>query len=301
MGLRAGLAALLVGLALGACSAPHSGTVRAPFLHAFGLVFVELELDHEPLLALLDTGANASAVDSLRSSHLASLGSAEVLGTTGTLQVEMVALEHLTLGPRTLPPLRATRRDLGGLLSPDGRRVELILGSDALAGAALTLDFGARELEFADGADLLRGADGGVPMGLDQGIPMVEASLAGFATRLRIDTGASLFDTPDVYVNVPQHLWSELSGRDPGLAPESSLLGTGADGSSVELPVVPLAEVTIAGRPLERVFLIVQPRAGYFAAPESLGFVSNNWLETLGRVTLDYRAQRLIVEPRSLR
>ena len=49
---------------------------------------------------------------------------------------------------------------------------------------------------------------------------------------------------------------------------------------------------------LESVFVIVQPELGYFADPEAKGFASNNFLEKLGRVTLDYRARRLQQEPR---
>ena len=44
---------------------------------------------------------------------------------------------------------------------------------------------------------------------------------------------------------------------------------------------------------LEHVFVIVQPEAGYFADPQAKGFVSNNFLEKLGRVTLDYGTERL--------
>jgi hypothetical protein len=37
----------------------------------------------------------------------------------------------------------------------------------------------------------------------------------------------------------------------------------------------------------DSVFVIVQPEVGYFARPDALGFVSNSFLEKLGRVTLD--------------
>jgi hypothetical protein len=136
-------------------------------------------------------------------------------------------------------------------------------------------------------------------MSLDLGIPTLPATLAGLDVLLRIDTGASLFATPDVYVNVTTPTWRELRRRDPSLAPTTHFLGTGADGATVELPVAPIRHARIG--PLEgpAVFVVVQPEAGYFANPDAKGFVGNNLLEKLGRVTLDYAAGRLRVEPRT--
>ncbi len=276
------------------------GAGEAPFLRHAGLIFVEVERAGEaPLLALLDTGASASAIDPTRARELPALETVEVVGTTGTLTAELVLLRGLGLCGRALPVLRATRRDLSGLLAPEGARVELILGSDACAGLALTLDFERGLLELAPSA--AEAGETGVPLLLDQGIPAIPATLGGLETWLRLDTGASLFDAPDVYVNVPPRLWDELRARQPALAPTSQLRGTGADGAEVLLPVVPLAGAVVGPRSLERVFLIVQPAQGYFALPEAKGFVGNNFLEKLGRVTLDYGAGRLRVAAREAR
>jgi hypothetical protein len=273
------------------CAAPTPTEPRArvPFLAAHGLVFVELGWTQPaPLLALVDTGASASAIDDVRAAGLPSLGRADVVGTTGTLQADMVPLSGLRLGERPLPPLRATRRPLAGLLAPAGRQVDMILGSDAFAAHAVTLDFTAGLLELAPSS----GGLGGVPMGLDNGIPHLAARLGAVAVELRLDTGASLFDTEDVYVNIPTRVWEALRARDPGLAPSTHFRGTGADGGSVDLKVAPVAPITIGPAALARGFVIVQPEAGYFADPRAKGFVGNNFLRKLGRVTLDYGAGR---------
>jgi hypothetical protein len=288
---------------------PRREPARVPCRQAHGLFFVTVtDADGELLLALLDTGANASAIDPRRAAGLESLGRGEVVGTTGSLEAERVALEGLRLGGRALVTLRATRRELGGLPAPGDEPVDMILGSDAFAGGVLTLDFEAGTVELGErppppqtGEGASEGATDrpqGVPMRLDQGIPAIEARIGGVGLWLRIDTGAALFDTPDVYVNVPQHVWTALRVRDPGLAPSSKLSGTGADGTTVDLPVVPVPEARIGPLELERVFLIVQPEAGYFARADAKGFVSNNYLRHLGRVTLDYRAGRMIATQR---
>jgi hypothetical protein len=269
---------------------------RVPVLRAHGLVHVEVERDggDAPLLCLIDTGANRSAIDPRRAGELAVVAEVEVVGTTGALRAETVRLAGLTLGGYALPEIEPTRRDLGGLLPFPDRPIDAILGTDALAGLALTLDFARGEVELRPGGGAER--DGDVEMKLDAGIPTLPATLGGVETVLRIDTGASLFETQDVYVNVPPALWRALAREWPELEPISRLQGSGASGETVELPVyrVPLAR--IGPRELDSACVIVQPAAGYFAAPDAKGFVGNNFLEKLGRVTLDLGAQRLRVD-----
>lgn len=298
--MRSALALLLVLVTLGPAGAAGqapSAALTLPLTQEAGLLFLEVELrDEAPLLALLDTGASASAIDPRRSRELAVTEVGEVVGTTGALQVEMVVVEGLRLGSLELPALRATRRELGGLLAPAGRRVDLILGSDALAGLVVTIDFERASLELAR-ESVPDPEQASVPMLLDNGIPTLAASLGGLDTSLRIDTGASLFESADVYVNIPTKLWQALRARHPDLLPSSALQGTGADGKAVDLPVAALAGARIGPLALERVFVIVQPELGYFADPQAKGFVGNNFLKRLGRVTLDYPAGRLLAGP----
>ena len=263
-----------------------------PLVRAHGLLFVEVSPpDGSPILALVDTGANASAIDPRRAADLKSVARSEVVGTTGSVAAEIVELEGLRLGALALPRLRAARRDLSGLLAPDGGAVEMILGSDAFLGRALAIDFDGRSIELGAGASSPAAVE--VAMALDQGIPAIPARLGGIATTLRIDTGASLFDTQDVYVNVPARIWSALQGLDPSLAPTTHFRGTGASGETVELHVARLGASTIGAKTFDAVFVIVQPEAGYFADASAKGFVGVNFLEKLGRVTLDYRRGRM--------
>lgn len=279
-----------------ACTALPFGSAAAqdepaplPFTSAFGLIFVELHArDGAPLLALLDTGASASAIDPRRSAELPALAKEAVVGTTGSIEVEMVEVAGLRLGATELPKLRATRRDLSGLLAPEGERVEAILGSDALAGVALTIDFEKRTLTLGPSSPKKEG----VPMRLDNRIPTLPARIAGRELELRIDTGSSMFASDDVYVNVPARVWSALREQLPDLAPSAQLEGSGLDGKPVPLPVYRVPDATIAGRELPAAFVIVQPEVGYFASKDAKGFLGNNFLEKLGRVELDYGAQK---------
>jgi hypothetical protein len=291
---RCAVALVVVGL-FGATARSQAGDdpVIVPVTLVHGLVFVDVELpDQAPVLALFDTGANASAIDPRRAGELSMTGTSEVVGTTGTLAVEMVTLDGLRLGAFDLPALSATRRSLAGLLAPAGRTVGMILGSDAFSGLVVTLDFEERRLEVTRKPP--DESAGGVLMILDNGIPAIEAEIGGIDVWLRIDTGATLFDTDDVYINVPERTWAALRDRHPDLAPSTHFKGTGADGETVDLPVAPVPGARVGPLSLDRVFVIVQPEAGYFADPDAKGFVSNNFLRQFGRVTLDYATGRLI-------
>jgi hypothetical protein len=125
-------------------------------------------------------------------------------------------------------------------------------------------------------------------MELDEGIPLVHLALNGGApTPFRIDTGASLFDTEDVYLNITRTVADDLhrAGQDP--RPVQTLSGAGV-GGPVDLPVLQLASAALAGRELARPFAITQPAAGIFADPATPGFIANYTLDGFGRIVLDY-------------
>jgi len=279
---------------LGCAIARQVSDVRVivPFTPAHGLVFIELDsAGHGALLALLDTGANASAIDPRRAAKLPIIEASTVEGTTGNLKVDVVMVEGLRVGKHRFPPLRATRRDLSGLLAPPGRSVDMILGSDAVSNRAVTIDFPASRIELA--ARPPPDSSQGVPMILDAGIPAIEGCIGGMDIWLRIDTGASFFETPDVYINLPKRTWEGLRGAHAGIATSTHLKGTGANGVSVDLPVARIPIASVGPLELDYVFVIAQPERGYFANPDAKGFVSNNFLRQIGRVTLDYVNGRL--------
>lgn len=304
------LAAAVVGLA-GCCAAESdarlagfaaldsvaaAGEARVPLLRAHGLLYLEVERSgRQPLLALLDSGANASAIDPRHAVELPLLEVVDVIGTTGTLQSELVELTGLRLGALALPALRATRRDLGGLLPLGGRSVDLILGSDALAPFAVTLDFARSELRACATCARRDARAESVELALDEGIPAIPAQIGGIETWLRLDTGASLFSSAIVYVNVPPAIASALRARHPGAPEVERLSGAGAAGEPVPLPVREMRGARIGPLELERVRVIEQPAVGYFAREGAKGFVGVNFLEKLGTVTLDYPGRALVL------
>lgn len=98
----------------------------------------------------------------------------------------------------------------------------------------------------------------------------------GTEVDLRIDTGANLAPSEESYVNLTQDQASRagLSG-----APQMVFGATGTGGAQLELPVFALRELRLAERALQRPFAIVQPRVGYFARADAVGFLGNSVLE----------------------
>lgn len=86
------------------CTAARDGSVApavVPVHDEFGLLFVEVDIPGRgPVLALFDTGANASAIDARVASHLPVAEMSQVVGTTGTIDVAMVVLEGLRVHKR---------------------------------------------------------------------------------------------------------------------------------------------------------------------------------------------------------
>jgi hypothetical protein len=270
-----------------------------PFTYHQRCIFLTMRLnEQDDLLFLLDTGASASAVDATVAKRLKlpAKGAGKVEGTTGVLAVEQVLVNSLSAGAARADGLTVTSQNLGGSLAPAGRKLDGILGYDFLRRFALTFDFHKKTVTFSSRP--VEAADGTVslPVTLDNGIPRIAANLNQVRAELRLDTGASLFETKDVYVNVPQAIWETLKAADPALTPTSYLKGSGT-GGEVQLPVARLNELSLGRVTVARPFVIVQPRQGYFARPDAVGFISNNLLEKYSPVTVDYLGKVLILTP----
>lgn len=177
----------------------------------------------------------------------------------------------------------------------EATEVDGILGSDFLAQRVLCIDFPGRRLTLSEGP--LEADAAALPLELDLGIPRIQAQLDDLPVALRIDTGASLFDSKDVYVNVTSALWEDLRRANPALEPAGTLSGSGT-GGAVVLPFARIRSLQVGSTTTARPYVIVQPRQGYVARPDAVGFVGNNFLEKLGEVTLDYPGRQWWPGPR---
>lgn len=276
-----------------------AGAVEAGFV--FQVAHVRADVgDGRPRWFLIDTGANRSALDAgvARELNLPDTGGTEVEGTAGVVRVGSTTLERFTVGDLTTR-LSPTVSDLSGLAGPNGEPVAGILGSDALGRSVVVLDFERNRLSIASATDASRTAAAcgrSVAMRDDNGIPRVNAEIDGQPVALRYDSGASIFGSPYLWVNLSESQFAAVRGDRPATPPIQTLGGGGA-GGRLSLPVHQASTFRLGELEWCEPRLIVQPRQGYFARETAVGFIGNAAFRPFGVVVIDYPGGRLTVPP----
>jgi len=278
-----------------------TNAVEAGYSAHVGFVRARIGAEGEPVWLLLDTGANRSALDAgfAERSGLPVSEGGRVEGSAGVIEAGGTRVTDLRLGDLVLPVIEPTTSDLSGLQGPGGEPAVGILGSDALAGLVVTLDFAGGRIAIAAPSDATsRAADCGRAIATrdDNGILRLDAVVDGQALPLRYDSGAGLFEDPHVWINLSQPQWMQVRGERPETAPIATLGGSGT-GGQLSLPVHAGQRLEIGPLAWDEPRLIVQPAQGYFARPEAVGFVGNALFWSQGTVTIDYPGHRLILPP----
>jgi predicted aspartyl protease len=231
---------------------------------------------------ILDTGASRSALDSafVRKLGLPLRDGGEVEGSAGVVRAHETDIE-LEIAPiDTSAPadssassdrarLSCTVYDVG---SYDPRCVG-ILGGDFLSRAPFQIFYRERKWSRGDAPSGER-----IPMRLDNGIPRIRVTIDGSPLELRIDTGAAFPPGPDAYLNVTVAQAQALGLTGP---PHAVFTASGTGGETLKLDVHALDSLVIGERHLERAFAIVQPKVGYFARDDAVGFLGNSVLDKL--------------------
>lgn len=270
-----------------------------------GLVFVKMKVnDTSGLLFLMDTGANVSAIDNKLADKLKLKATKKdtVEGSAGKIVTETVKLNNLEIGKAYVNDLKVTRQDLSGMMTPGGEKLAGILGTDFLQHFTFTLDFVKHDISFLKVKLRTNPQLRVLSLEMDNGIPRIKVSLDGTTdTYLRYDSGASLVPTSKVYINVPEDIFNRMKTADTALKPHEYVMGTGV-GGNVRLPVVTIRSLkddsgNINAKDPE---MIVQPKQGYFARRDAVGFFSNNLLEKFTNVAVDLSSGIMILGAGSL-
>ncbi|MCB1024621.1 MAG: aspartyl protease family protein [Acidobacteria bacterium] len=262
------------------------------------LIFAELVVNEcDKAVFLIDTGAIKSAIDikSAERLRLIIAGESRVEGSAGEIDVKNARLNTLSLGSASVSNLEVSAYDLSGVLAPPEKKVDGILGYDFLRYFSVEIDYKKQKIMLRKIPKKKLDFQTAVPFNLDNNIPRIKGILNGnVKADFRLDTGASLFETDDVYLNTTEGVWDQLKRSDPTLKPETYFTGSGV-GGSVKLPVAKIKSLSIGRVTNRKVYVIVQPKAGYFARKDAVGFISNNFLEKYSPVTIDYKTKRILL------
>ncbi|MEG1451683.1 pepsin/retropepsin-like aspartic protease family protein [Brevundimonas sp.] len=168
---------------------------------AASLPVIRLRVLGQPVLALIDSGAQYSVIDKALAERLTQAGHIGktfdmpmiAYGVGGQAQVGRGTTLSLDMDGVTVPSLRTAILDLGPLArDADGPGVELIIGRDLLREAVVELDLPRRRVRFLDPqnwqADLDMRVVATKPVGDALG---VEVSVEGAVVSAVLDTGAS--------------------------------------------------------------------------------------------------------------
>ncbi len=269
------------------------------FIYHQRLIFLKVRVnENDGLLFLLDTGASASAVD-LKTAERLKLpltGEDKVEGTAGVIDVKKARVKSFAVGKARVKDLSIPAYDLSGILVPPSMRLDGILGYDFLRFFSIHINFSNRAITLSSKVVRDPASQASVipvPFTLDNGIPRFSVVLNDrVAADFRLDTGASLFETSEIYLNVTQDVWERLTAIDSDLKPERYFTGSGV-GGEIKLSVARIKKFSVGTIIFPSPFIIVQPKLGYFTRPDAVGFISNNFLEKFNPVTISYLENKL--------
>lgn len=260
-----------------------------------GLVEMTVAVNGAPVRAVIDSGAQLSAVDA---GLAARLGLERVLaapllayGVAGRPRLTHTVHMDLTTPGLAVPGLRAAVLDLAGMAAASGRDFQLLIGRDVLRRLVLEADFPLRRARFlAHGVFRPARDTVAIPLKVEGGAPLVGVQIeAAQPLDLLVDTGA----TGDLAL-------SDGAGRRAGLTGAHRLL---RQGHSISLggltPQRTVVAATVRLGPLSLRNIDVQIYAPGAARPGPGGLIGAGLLHPF-RVALDLGGGKLWLTPAPL-
>ncbi|MCW5760419.1 MAG: aspartyl protease family protein, partial [Phenylobacterium sp.] len=161
-----------------------------------GLAEIDVTVNGTPLRAVVDTGAQFSAIDRATAQrlNLPRTLAAPILayGVTGRPTLTHTVGLDLALPGLRVDGIHAAALDLAAIARVTARDFQLLIGRDVLNEVVFELDFVRSRARFGAPGQLIRpGAASTIPIVRRHGAPLVEVKLDGHPLQLLLDTGAS--------------------------------------------------------------------------------------------------------------
>lgn len=245
---------------------------------------------------IVDTGASQTVLDKSVAQKLGGGGGGSYSITTGgkALDVNYMTLSSLAVGDVSMDNVTAMVYDIAAMSLAPGSRIGGLLGANVLRRFLVTIDYRDKVLILANPQSVV------IPKGatvlpitpvFSAAVPVVKATLDDkLSANFLLDTGAPFNNLPvglaKTLLNAPVLPVAKASGLD----------GTKVSMGAVRFKTLKLDNLTVA----DPVFAVSPQMAatspsGLFTA-SALGILGNPiWRQF--RMTLDYRNERLILEP----
>lgn len=272
-------------------------SISVPFEYSHKEVLVKVRLNgnSEPLDFLIDTAATQTVVDRRTAAEnfldrgpMFSIG-----GVGGAVPTQLTTIKKLEIGDAALEDVQALILDMTPQTRQMGKRVAGIIGANVLNKFAVTIEYGKGQMVFND-ATTYRPPTGAVliPFTQKQG-PIVKGLLnATTEATFLIDTGAAFNNLP-----------APVAKKFVITATPHMTEGTGLDGRAVRLATVNLASVKLGTQNVKNVTFTYSVNSD--ASPQTalsdsnIGVLGNPFWQNFA-VTMDYKFQRLVLQPNTV-
>lgn len=279
----------------------HAQSTTLSFQYYRSVIFLKLKVNNRPnLLFMLNTGANTSVISkrTAQALKLPTLHTDTVIGTAGKEAVAFVRLKKLYIGKiEAAKDIEVSSRDLDYFMNLQHQHLDGILGMDVLHHFSLLINYKTHKITFTK--DSIRsGRNNFIAFDIIDGIPRIPVSLNGKCnTHLQYNSGASLSNSNDTYINISYSQWQQLKKASPYVSHISAVGGKGV-GGELEMQIVRITDMDFCSKQVSRPFLVIQPKEGYMSADDAIGFFGNNLLEKYQSVALDFVSCRMALNYR---
>lgn len=278
--------------AIAAC--PLATAAQLPFQLDDNLVHVQAWVNGHPAQAVLDSGSSLVLIDRRFAASIGidgtPLAEQALGGGNGSQALSQATLESLEFGPIRLTRTPAMLLDNRPLDASAGFPVEVLLGQDVFADHVVSIDYPARTLAI-DPADSAPACASPVPFTLENGVPVVDASISAAGmpaqpVRLIVDLG-----TRHYAAMLGGTFPASRTGRALAAAGTPSQVGTGTGGAVAGVRAI-ASELRVGDRVLRDVAVALTDQVKAFSA----GFADGSlgapfWLD--GGIRFDYPHRRL--------
>jgi hypothetical protein len=269
---------------------PEGGAVRLPLAYYLGELALKIKVGGRDVWALLDSGAELTAIDATTPTGAAFVPALTAEGAAATQKVRMGLgeVESIGIGKLTAAHSTVVSVPIPALDSYGDKRPDVILGYPLFLAAAIRIDYAKNELTIAKTGALLHTARAqALPVTLLGGIVAAKATIEGKDALLQLDTG----NGGPLSLN---RAWTDANGI-PGARPTKQLRGLfGAGEEATTLSLVRLANAQLGPIAWDgRV-------ASYGEAPASgfiAGLVGNRVFSRCAAMVWDLPARTVWFEP----